>query len=281
MPDPRATRALRSSNTKPLPVILCSHRRRDPAPEPGIDCRGQSYGALHVHGITSVCKIEACSLAWLWLALLRLLVESKAALALMRRRDIHVHAGIFLIRKVFPNDVEGFHVDLLIDVILAFVDLVHASDVLDDQSELVDTLFIGVFGCFLVPLTHFQDVLQPIEAAWALTNIASGSAQQTQVVINAGAVPIFVELLESHEPDVREQAVWALGNIAGDSPHCRDFVLQAGALRPLLALLGDSRKLSMLRNATWTLSNFCRGKTPQPDWPTVSHRGFSHQRPVR
>ena len=90
-------------------------------------------------------------------------------------------------------------------------------------------------------------------------------------VIETGVVSRFVELLSSHEPDVREQAVWALGNIAGDSPACRDFVLQAGALRPLLALLGDSRKLSMLRNATWTLSNFCRGKTPQPDWQTVSY----------
>ena len=65
------------------------------------------------------------------------------------------------------------------------------------------------------------------------------------------------------------QAVWALGNIAGDSPPCRDMVLQHNALQPLLMQLRDNSKLSMLRNATWTLSNFCRGK-PQPDFEQVS-----------
>lgn len=64
------------------------------------------------------------------------------------------------------------------------------------------------------------------------------------------------------------QAVWALGNVAGDSAKCRDLVLGHGALLPLLLQLNEHAKLSMLRNATWTLSNFCRGK-PQAAFDQV------------
>ena len=70
--------------------------------------------------------------------------------------------------------------------------------------------------------------------------------------------------------EVKEQAIWALGNIAGDYPRCRDAVLQANALMPLLNLLNEAKKLSLIRNATWTLSNFCRGKQPQPKWEVIS-----------
>ncbi len=119
------------------------------------------------------------------------------------------------------------------------------------------------------------DELQ-LEAAWSLTNIASGNAAQTQLVVDAGALPEFVALVAFPDPELAEQGVWGLGNIAGDSVLHHDDALRAHALDALVAAFNPdlfSNKLSMLRNIVWAISNMARGnaeRRPAPAFGDVA-----------
>jgi importin subunit alpha-1 len=103
---------------------------------------------------------------------------------------------------------------------------------------------------------------------------ACGTTQQCSVVVSAGAIPLVCDIMSSAEDRIAEQCMWLLGNIAGDCVSNRNQVLTAGALPLLIAAVDNlemhaADKLPVLRNATWAISNLCRGK-PAPNLDIIS-----------
>ena len=81
-----------------------------------------------------------------------------------------------------------------------------------DRNPPIDALInSGILPVLVQCLEANDNPSLQFEAAWALTNIASGTSQQTQAVVEANAVPLFLNLLKSPQQNVCEQAVWALG----------------------------------------------------------------------
>ncbi|PWA77991.1 Armadillo [Artemisia annua] len=80
---------------------------------------------------------------------------------------------------------------------------------IESSPTIEEVIQSGVVPRFVEFLMREDFPQLQFEAAWALTNVASGTSEHTKVVIDHGAVEIFVKLLASPSDEVGEQAVWA------------------------------------------------------------------------
>eukprot|EP01147_Barroeca_monosierra_P002867 gene2867-8149_t len=115
----------------------------------------------------------------------------------------------------------------------------------------------------MVEILHWDENPEAqYEAAWVLTNVSSGEPLQTYAVVQAGACEPLCRLLLSPIERVKDQACWCLGNVAGDGAELRDLLIREGALQQFIIMLAEETNLDILRNVSWSLSNFFRWRNP-------------------
>ncbi|RYG50801.1 hypothetical protein EON67_04620, partial [archaeon] len=135
----------------------------------------------------------------------------------------------------------------------------------------------GVTPLFVQFMESHAQLRIRMEAAWCLTNIASGDSEMIEAVEDAGAIPAAIQIVreapdceqrDSTETveDLRDQCVWLLSNLAGEGPHIRDTILAldgAEALRRWMLELSTAsfpRQRVFLDNGAWACSNMVRGE---------------------
>ncbi len=122
----------------------------------------------------------------------------------------------------------------------------------------------------------------------SIGNIVTGTDDQTQAVINAGALSMFPALLRHHKNNIQKEASWTLSNITAGRDHQIQEVIDAGIVPYLVEVLrrvrchkspGEHLPVTMFnfeliflsyfmqgdyktqKEAVWAVTNFTSGGT--------------------
>ena len=100
-----------------------------------------------------------------------------------------------------------------------------------------------------------------VPALRTVGNIVTGDDMQTQIIINCGALPCLLNLLQTtHKKSIKKEACWTLSNITAGTKDQIQAVLDAGIIAPLVSLLANA-EFDIKKESAWAISNATSGGT--------------------
>ena len=121
----------------------------------------------------------------------------------------------------------------------------HSSSSPTDYTEII--LFCGAVPRLMELVTHSNREIQK-EACWTLSNIAAGTVDQIQAVIDSGAIPPLVKLVsdKSTDQEVRSEACWVVLNATSCGSDSQIEVLVDEGCVSVLGVLLDEPSMVMM-----------------------------------
>ncbi len=115
------------------------------------------------------------------------------------------------------------------------------------------------YACGCVSRHQSPSVLVP--ALRTVGNIVTGDDMQTQIIINCGALPCLLNLLQTtHKKSIKKEACWTLSNITAGTKDQIQAVFDAGIIPPLVHLLATA-EFDIKKESAWAISNATSGGT--------------------
>lgn len=104
-------------------------------------------------------------------------------------------------------------------------------------------------GGNLLPNHPFSTCLQPVfqtPSLRAIGNIVTGTDEQTQIVIDSGALAVFPALLTHPKNNIQKEAAWTMSNITAGRQDQIQKVMEHGLLPYLVGILRKVKPNSTL-----------------------------------
>ena len=114
---------------------------------------------------------------------------------------------------------------------------------------------------FIYFLRRDDEPILQIQSAFALAHLASGNISQAQLLVEHGAIPILVSLLNSKNSELIDSAVWAIANISADCKYTREIIVKNGGFEALIEFINNPPSVDTYKAAAKTLANVIKQRS--------------------